>query len=73
MTSMTFPAKSEAHERLNRNREHVVSNNLISNPNVPEDFQKDVKQDGHSEKCTTFVNGGIPAISKNNGCTVVNK
>lgn len=59
-------APSEAHARLSRNCEHVVSNNFIPNPNVPEGFQKDDKQAGNSEKCTTFANGDIPAIRKNN-------
>ena len=57
---------AEAHARLNRNCEHVVSNGFIPNPNVPEDFQKDDKQAGNSETCTTLTNVGIPAISKNN-------
>jgi hypothetical protein len=57
---------SEAHARLNRNCEHIVSNSFIPNPNVPEDFQKGDKQAGNSETCTTLTNVGIPAISKNN-------
>ena len=59
-------APAEAHARLNRNCEHVVSNGFIPNPNVPEDFQKDDKQVGNSDTCTTLTNVGIPAISKNN-------
>ena len=58
-------APAEAHARLNRNCEHVVSNGFIPNPNVPEDFQKDDKQAGNSETCTTLTNVGIPAVSKN--------
>ena len=57
---------AEAHARLNRNCKHVVSNGFIPNPNVPEDFQKDDKQVGNSDTCTTLTNIGIPAISKNN-------
>ena len=57
---------SEAHARLNRNCEHIVSNGFFPNPNVPEDFQKDDKQAGNSETCMTLTNVGIPAISKNN-------
>ena len=56
----------EAHARLNRNCEYVVSSGFIPNPNVPEDFQKEYKQTGNSETCTTLLNVGIPAISKNN-------
>ena len=59
-------APAEAHARLNRNCEHVVSNGFIPNPNVPEDFQKDDKQAGNSETCTTLTKVGIPAVSKNN-------
>ena len=59
-------APAEAHARLNRYCEHVVSNGFIPNPNVPEDFQKDDKQAGNSETSTTLTNIGIPAVSKNN-------
>jgi hypothetical protein len=48
-----------------RNCEHVISYGYIPNPNVPEDFQKDDKQAGNSETCTTLTNVGIPAVSKN--------
>jgi hypothetical protein len=37
----------------------------LPNPNVPEDFQKDDKQAGNSETCTTLTNVGIPAVIKN--------
>ena len=57
---------SEAHARLNRNCEHIVSNGFFPNPNVPEDFQKGDKQASNSETCMTLTNVGIPAISKNN-------
>ena len=65
-------APAEAHARLNKRCVHIVSNGFIPNPNVPEDFQKDDKQTGNSETCTTLTNVGIPAISKNNSLKTTN-
>jgi hypothetical protein len=56
---------AEAHARLNRNCEHVISYGYIPNPNVPEDFQKDDKQAGNG-KISLFTT----VITYSIGCVI---